>query len=102
MTKESKEFMKELYTICVLGMLIIALFYIIIIPDLEAYSESKTVYKCNNRVGNYNCFDKPIHREKKPKTLDDIYKQLEDEKWLNATVGEWREDHADDCPIKNK
>ena len=79
MTKESKEFMKELYIICVFGMFIIALFYIIIIPDLEAYSESKTVYKCNNRVGNYNCFDKPIHREKKPKTLDDIYKQLEDE-----------------------
>jgi len=56
MTKESKEFMKELYIICVFGMFIIALFYIIIIPDLEAYSESNYIVMCNNRVGNYNCF----------------------------------------------
>ena len=79
MKKESNERMKELYTICVSGMLLIALFYIVIIPDLEVYSESNHIVMCNNRVGNYNCFDKPIHREKKPKTLDDIYKQLEDE-----------------------
>jgi len=78
MKKESNERMKELYTICVSGMLLIALFYIVIIPDLEVYSESNHIVMCNNRVGNYNCFDKPIHREKKPKTLDDIYKVLQE------------------------
>jgi len=47
-----KKEIKDFYIISVLGMLLIALFYILIIPDLEAYSDSKTVYMCNNRIGN--------------------------------------------------